>query len=690
MAKKKVQTSSKRQAALPQLPKNALARISLGDSFAEYDQVLQKESVFVRTNAFDAARDPAKNKCFFIGRRGTGKTATTIELHRSSPHVLQIHPEVFGPLNVHMDLEDFAENRQKPFKTLVAAFELTMQFELVYYLIERGKISREDLPDFARKDLSVEDNRDFDLRAVRFVQRSLDYLAKSQDRKWIKEIKRPKQLAQAINDFCKGPSDAYTIIIDRIDDSWDGSELNVRLLASLMHACGEITTRVSVARALLFLRENVFERVRITDSEFSRIETRVVGMSWTEEKLLEFVERRLNEPFNSKWPLGGKTWGVFFEKPEESRRIVFDFCQNRPRDVLTYVKFAIENATDKNHDIVLVEDLLHARKRFSDSRLKDLGDEYDENYPRIQTLLEKFYGLGWKYTRRGMESLLQKLLVDKDVGKYCKSWFYSIATTEAFVNLFYQIGFLGILDSKGGIRYRSIGPQTTSTPAITGASDFEIHPMYRDALDLQNVVVDEAVQDLHLGTTGALEELPNGLNLDDYTERLNELENELKTLPWGSDGAQKFERTVADIVRLCLFRSLGNVEEKTRTSEGHVIRDIVVSNRASGGFWGMIGVKYGASQIVWECKNYEVLESSDFHQATYYLNESFGRFGILVSRGEMKPSYYPHIRKIANDDRMILPLFEKDLLVFIRQARAGKVKDSHVQDKYDTVIRKIS
>ena len=71
--------AKKSPATKPQIsiPKGALARIELGQSFAEYDQVLTKPNVFVETPAIRAALNPSRSKCFFVGRRGTGKTAIT-------------------------------------------------------------------------------------------------------------------------------------------------------------------------------------------------------------------------------------------------------------------------------------------------------------------------------------------------------------------------------------------------------------------------------------------------------------------------------------------------------------------------------------------------------------------------------------------------------------------------------------
>lgn len=687
---KKKNTTAAKSVQLPQLPNDALSRVTLGDSFAEYDLVLGSKNVFVSTAAYLAASDPSRNKCFFIGRRGTGKTAITLQLTKSPGKVLQIFPEVFAPLNTTVDAQAFQSAHQKAFRSVSIAFELTLQFELLYELLQTGKISRDNLPDFVNQELNIDDNEDFDLRAVRFVTRILGHLQNNNDKSWLKDIKRAKILADALNKFVPSTAKQFTLIIDRLDESWNGTPLNVSFLAALMHACGEFTTRVECARALLFLRENVFERVRKADSEFSRLETRVVSLSWSEEQLVECIERRLNAPFNSRWPLGGATWNVFFANPSESRTLIFEYCQNRPRDILTYLKFAIETAASKNHKQIEIDDILSARKRFSDSRLKDLGDEYDENYPRIMNVLGKFYGQGWRFTRQGLESLLQNLLVLDEITRYCASWFFSNSTTEDFVNVLFQIGFLGIVDSRGEIAYRSIGAETTMTPAITGATDFEIHPMYRDALDLQNVIVNTSVSDFRFGTSGYLGEIPEGMDLGTYTDKLNEVEMRLDALVPGRAGASEYEEIVGEIIRLCFFRSLGNVQAKSRSYDGHTIKDWIASNRAYGGFWEMIRYRWNASQVIWECKNYAELKADDFHQMAYYTNESLGNFAIVAFRGQIEPRYWPHLNKILKDKKsFVLLLGDRDLKVFIRQARAGKVKESHIQDRYDNVLREI-
>src|SRR5438067_2225851 len=80
------------------LPRDALHKIDIGQSFAEYDPVLFKPGVFVRTPALEAALDANRAKCFFVGRRGTGKTAITYYLSSRNKLAVQLYPRVFEPM----------------------------------------------------------------------------------------------------------------------------------------------------------------------------------------------------------------------------------------------------------------------------------------------------------------------------------------------------------------------------------------------------------------------------------------------------------------------------------------------------------------------------------------------------------------------------------------------------------------
>jgi hypothetical protein len=677
------------------LPKNALERVHLGQSFAEYDTFLERDDIFVRTPALAAAANWDNPHCFFVGRRGTGKTTVARYVERLSSRTILIRPELFSPSTPDLPVEQFMDAKQRPFRSLVAAFRRSLQDELLLAWRDSEQLYDDNTPTVLRAEIDTCGDLDFDLRAVQFIDEAVHSLTGSDDQAWLTSVKLAKQLSKEMANL-KQSSLRYTILLDAIDDSWDGSEIAVIYLTALMHAALEVNTQVKGLRVLVFIRENIFERVRQIDSEFARLETCVVGLDWSQAQLLEMVERRLNAPLTAKLPLGGTTWDAFFENGLVSRTTVFTFCQSRPRDVLTYTGLALDDAQARRHDRIHNEDLASARRRFSDSRLKDLGDEYQENYPQISLVLSRFYGLGGRWTLRGLSGMLDRLLSDKQVKKVCQTWIYGYSTPEQFAQLLYNIGFLGFSRparrsaAREAVQFRSLGPSDTTPPAIRANTDLVIHSSYWDALDLQDVLVQE-FSDAPFGRQGLQMDLPGSVDFDEYRAQLEDLLGVLRVLPTGADSATAFEDAVGDVLKLCFFRSLANVEPQVRDSNGIVRRDWVAANRASTGFWEMMRHRYGATQVIFEVKNYEDLGASDFQQAAYYFNKTAGRLVLVVFRGELKKHYYQHVKRIADmHDGLLLLLNDKDLQVFVRQALNGKVKDDHLQDRFDRTARAIS
>ena len=64
---------------------------------------------------------------------------------------------------------------------------------------------------------------------------------------------------------------------------------------------------------------------------------------------------------------------------------------------------------------------------------------------------------------------------------------------------------------------------------------------------------------------------------------------------------------------------------------------------------------------------------------------------VIAFRGEIRASYFGHIKRFATDrNGIILPLGIKDLNTFVRQNLSGKFTENHIQDRYDQIVRKIS
>jgi hypothetical protein len=639
----------------PALPKGTLEKLSVGHPFSEYDPSLGDPNIYVMTPAFHAALNEDSGKYFFVGRRGTGKTALRIYCEVNAGQTRAIIPEIFSPTSRLFEVELLRNSKKGPFRALVSAFKRVLFAEVILLWKEKHPTYVAVLPSAISRELEGACRDDFDTRALKAIQSVADAIAVEDDAALIQGNIATRALLEELKTFQSGGS--YTILIDSIDDYWDASDQALIYLTAFLHACLEFSAHLPWARAIMFLRENIFERVRARDSESSRLETSLAGLAWTPKQLLELVEKRLNRGVIAKFSLGGATWDAFFENGQAARSEIFEYCHHRPRDVLIYVSDAIDSAKENGHPRILLEDIEGARRKFSDNRLKDLGDEYAENYPQIALVLTKFYGLGRRFTLSGMEALIRGLLADNDVRRLCGSWIFENQAPELFIRLLYNIGFMGLEKPGKAVKFRALGPQDTVPPAIDSDVTIVVHKCYWDALELQDKLVQELPGMTELGRIGLVSELPGGIDPATYEDRLADLAERIESIPVGHLGARDFEVAIGDLLSLCFFRALDNFEERVRTVDGESIRDWIAGIRAQTGFWSVIRQRHNATQVIWECKNYHKLKAEDFQQVSYYLNDTIGKFAVIAFRGELEASYFPHIRRVAsNEGKIILPL----------------------------------
>ena len=676
------------------LPKKALERVQIGQAFAEYDLIRDDPDLFVSTPSTIAALNADGQSCFFVGRRGAGKTAIVYEIQRRFKRTVSITPQIFDLLQLPLGHEEFHDTRQRPFKSLMHTMERALLDEVIRTWTHERIFDFRSAPATITKERNLIEDCDFDQRVISLTEEIFEAYSKNQDKLWLRQINRSKELLDEVNKVSRNGNFDYVILIDRLDESWDGSPSAMICLMALMHAAVRLNAATKCIRPYIFIRENIYDRIRSMDNEFARLETSVVFLDWTEKKLQELVERRLVSSFVAKPKLGGEAWDQFFEQIEEKSSVarVMDLCQHRPRDVLMLTSYAVDAAVGNGNQKVTIEDLEDASKRYSTSRLKDLGDEFSENYPNISVVLEHFYGLGSDFTLVAIEDFIGKLLVNEKIRKHCSTWFYDYTVPFRFIELLYGIGFMG-LSRRSKTTYKESGRDANAKLAIDATATFVIHPTYQPALNIRPILVQRIHDEMSLQNEGLLEDLPENFQFDQYKDALSNTLSELKTLELGHPGASRFEELVGNVIKLCFFRSLTNIQPKVRSFEGSTIRDWVASNRAASGFWEVVRTKHGATQIVFECKNYIDLHADDFQQVSYYFSSSFGRFGIIVFRGtEIKDSYLRHISNVVNKNQagQIILLTQKDLEVFLRQAINGAFKETHIQDRYDHIVRLVS
>ena len=111
-----------------------------------------------------------------------------------------------------------------------------------------------------------------------------------------------------------------------------------------------------------------------------------------------------------------------------------------------------------------------------------------------------------------------------------------------------------------------------------------------------------------------------------------------------------------------VYPHLDFAQEQSRTDSGVLIRDLIFYNNRSLDFLKDIYDDYGCRQIVMELKNVREVNREHIFQLNRYLNDQFGKFGIIVARNQpLKKVFKNTIDLWSGQRRCILILDDSDI-----------------------------
>jgi hypothetical protein len=140
----------------------------------------------------------------------------------------------------------------------------------------------------------------------------------------------------------------------------------------------------------------------------------------------------------------------------------------------------------------------------------------------------------------------------------------------------------------------------------------------------------------------------------------------LAKLPSGNQDSndKEYEKLMEEMLPSMLYPHLDFADSQVRTESGVLIRDLVFYNSRSHPFLKDVYDNYGSMQIVFELKNVKEIDRDHINQLNRYLNEHFGKFGVLVTRNELSKAMFKNTVDLwAGQRRCIIALTDEDFKV---------------------------
>lgn len=616
----------------------------LGDLRAEADEEMLNRA-FLETADYRTLIETS-DRTVVVGRRGTGKSALTVQLARhwsleNLTAVIKISPEEYQTIGIRPQIGLFGDS----FIKIRAGARLTWRYALMLEAASRltsiakfkntdgFQFLRERVKTWAESGSDIVDRYNETLKKV--IDTSLTYenriglLPKSLD---------ITKVESALSDACRISGTMVVFLIDRLDEGYEPDDKGTALIDGLVQAAIDLKTSNSNVKPIIFLRDNIFRAVQKLDPDYSRnIEGHVLRLHWDEESLFYFATKRLKIAFNAEQEAGLKIWNRYTAgdlKGREGFRKCLQLTLYRPRDLLSLLNEAFYLAGKNGQTEIVYEHIETTGRTISQNRLDDLKKEYIAILPGLSNYIAAFHGRDPEMTVEEVQVLLERLLIAGSEDSVVQQDFIILEDARTIVRGLYSIGFLGVRDPSAG-KFVFCHDGRAPDRDFSGHDRILVHPCYWMALNSTRNSLEP----------GEAEEIYDEYDIEVSSEtpvirnsKIRALIDKLDKIDLGASGASEFELWCHKAIRICFAKGLRNVELKPNKI-AKIQRDVIGTNLCEGDAWEKICNEYGTRQVTFEVKNYQELEASDYQQVQSYLTGEYGRLAFIITRDDSENLY---------------------------------------------------
>jgi hypothetical protein len=154
----------------------------------------------------------------------------------------------------------------------------------------------------------------------------------------------------------------------------------------------------------------------------------------------------------------------------------------------------------------------------------------------------------------------------------------------------------------------------------------------------------------------------------------------------GKQDWREYQNIMGEVFTYLFSPPLNSPKIQSRTLDGLEIRDLILPNHATQGFWNEVRTDYKGAYIVVEAKNTSKPDQKDVLQIADYLNANHaGLFGIMVSRKLSKSALEKRRKFYSESEHKMIVLLDDNDIVRMIQMKSNKEKPEEViREKIDS------
>lgn len=660
-----------------------------GDVRAEHDHEMLDTSFHESQNYRTLIE--SRDRFIVVGRRGTGKSALTYKLSKDWKlkkfGVLVIAPAEEHVIGLRPVAALFGESVSRIRAGIKLAWKYALLMEIASSFEKNYKISTElikyqKLSTHLKKWNSSGSNLFEKLRAT--LIQTLQNIRNPEDRiADISKLLDLNQLTQELTEVNSYSKHNFVLLIDKLDEGYEPDTVGIGIIDGIIYGTDEIRNALDQNfQAIVFLRDNIFRAVQVEDKDFSRnLEGQILRLHWDPEELFYMACKRIRIAYSIEKESDIKVWNAITENGLHGRegfKKCLRFTLYRPRDVISLLNTAIEQAKRQNRDTLTEDDFLTSAKQISLIRFDDLRKEYAHVFPGIEQLTIAFNNTTSQFSVEQAKQKIKLVIDGLSNQTDALQHFRILGSEDEITKALYGIGFWGFFDTQSQTWiFSHDGRQPNKR--INGEDLLMIHPCYWNALNLQNDNLEQSIAEqifdeyeitIHSQTT------------EQRSTRLGQLISELSKIPLGDEGASDFEKWCELVIEITFAKELTNVQLHPN---GQAVqrRDIVATNQGINGFWKRIREDYETRQVIFEVKNYEEIGINEYRQVNGYLTREYGNLGFIICRdkqnGLVKGRELEAFKEFYLQGKVILKLTASSLINVLSKLRSPTKTDAGEQ-----------
>jgi hypothetical protein len=298
------------------------------------------------------------------------------------------------------------------------------------------------------------------------------------------------------------------IIIDDLDATYQNTEREQLSLATCFSACRYLTQDLRGMHFRITIRTDVWPLLRRYDESLDKMEQYVSEIIWYEKDFLKLLALRVKASFEaasialpsapayvSREDVDERLLQTAFsetmewaQKLQPTYRVIYTLSYERPRWAIQLCKLAQQAALRRNASVISKDIIDEVWGEYGMRRIADLVSEHKHQCPQVEELLNAFRGAARLMSREDLFGWINSR-VSSHIDIHIEG--QKTRSPREVARFLYRLGFI-LARSEGpeGYEHYRFDQMPDFLSARTDedfAVKWEIHPCYREALDIKKL-----------------------------------------------------------------------------------------------------------------------------------------------------------------------------------------------------------